>query len=150
MWGNDDKTFKSAKVDTLIGHSTEVEGDIKYQGGLHVDGTVKGNIVADDDSGSILILSERGRVEGELRVPNMLLNGQVVGDVYACERVELAKHSRVSGNVYYNKLEMALGAEINGNMVHRNRQEKRLLEHKSKGNADAGTGKASVSTKPAT
>jgi len=138
MWGGSGNKFKSAKVDTLIGNSAEVEGDIIYKGGLHVDGKVKGNILADDDSDSMLILSERGVIEGEIRVPNVLVNGEVNGDVHACERVELARHAKVNGNVYYNLLEMAMGAEINGNMVHRKRHEKRLLEHKGEGAANSG------------
>ena len=131
MWGGSSKKFKSARVDTLVGHNAEVNGDVVYSGGLHVDGKVKGNVVADDDSGSMLILSERGVIEGEIRVPNVLLNGQVNGDVHACEQVELARHARINGNVYYNLLEMAMGAEINGNMVHRQKQEKKLLEHQT-------------------
>ena len=73
MFGGGGNKFKSAKVDTLIGNSAEVEGDVIYKGGLHVDGKVKGNVLADDDSDSMLILSERGVIEGEIRVPNVLL-----------------------------------------------------------------------------
>ncbi|MDQ7074037.1 MAG: polymer-forming cytoskeletal protein [Gammaproteobacteria bacterium] len=131
MWGRRRNNFKSAKVDTLLGHSAEIEGDISFTGGLHLDGTIKGNVIADDDSNSILILSERGRIEGDVRVPQVLLNGTVVGDVYASQRVELAKHARVSGNVYYNLLEMTMGAEINGNLVHRDPSEKPLLADQS-------------------
>ena len=122
---------KSTKVETLIGENTEFVGDVHFRGGLHLDGVIKGNVIADDDSISIAIVSERGCIEGEVRVPRLLLNGKVVGDVYASERVELHKHARVTGNVYYNMLEMAMGAEINGNLVHRKPNEKRLLEDKS-------------------
>lgn len=131
MWGDGGSKFKSAKVDTLIGHNTELQGNIVYKGGLHVDGTIVGDVVAEDDSGALLILSERGRVEGDVRVPNVLLNGEVVGDVHSAERIELAGHAKVNGNVYYNLLEMTMGAQINGNMVHKKKQEKRLLEHKN-------------------
>ena len=130
MFGNSNKT-KSAKVETLIGENTEFVGNVHFKGGLHLDGVIKGNVVADDDSMSVAIISERGCIEGEVRVPRLLLNGKVVGDVYASERVELHKHARVTGNVYYNMLEMAMGAEINGNLVHRKPGEKRLLEDKS-------------------
>ena len=67
----------------------------------------------------MLTVSEKGRIEGDVRVPNLILNGAVQGDVYASERVELASHARVTGNVYYNLIEMAMGAEVNGNLVHR-------------------------------
>jgi len=119
MWGKAKTTTKSAKIDTLIGQNTELRGDVIFSGGLHIDGTVKGNVIADQDSGSVLSLSERGLIEGEVRVPNVVLNGTVVGDVHATNHIELAPHARVKGNVFYKVIEMARGAEVNGNLVHR-------------------------------
>ena len=125
MWGNEHgNKLKAAKVDTLVGHKTQLTGDLVFQGGLHLDGTVKGNVIAEDGTDSLLILSEQGCIEGEVRVPNMLINGRVIGDVYASGRVELASRSRISGNVYYNLLEMAIGAEVNGNLMHRKKPQK--------------------------
>ncbi len=106
-------------IDTVIGSQTHVEGDIRFSGGLHVDGTIKGNLVAEPGTETVLTVSEKGRIEGDVRVPNLVLNGAVQGDVYASERVELASHARVTGNVYYHLIEMAMGAEVNGNLVHR-------------------------------
>ena len=112
------KKFKSARIDSLIGHQTEMHGDIKFTGGLHVDGVIRGNVLADDGSGSLLTVSEHGTIEGEVKVPNIILNGTVIGDVYAREHIELAPKARVTGNVYYTLIEMAMGAEVNGNLVH--------------------------------
>jgi len=120
MWGKSkSSTTKTAKIDTLIGQNTELRGDVVFSGGLHVDGTIKGNVIADQESGSVLSVSERGLIEGEVRVPNVVLNGCVVGDVHATNHIELAAHARVKGNVYYKIIEMARGAEVNGNLVHR-------------------------------
>jgi cytoskeletal protein CcmA (bactofilin family) len=66
----------------------------------------------------MLVLSEQGSIEGEIRVPYIVINGQVVGDIYASESVELAQHARITGNVYYNRIEVAMGAEVNGSLVH--------------------------------
>lgn len=118
MWGQRKKTAVG-KIDTLIGEHTEISGDVRFSGGLHVDGTIKGNVVASSDTDAVLMLSEHGRVEGEVRVPNVVLNGTVIGDVHASERIELAAKARVNGNVFYNLIEMAMGAEVNGNLVHR-------------------------------
>ncbi|MBI3773726.1 MAG: polymer-forming cytoskeletal protein [Gammaproteobacteria bacterium] len=112
------KRHKIAKIDSLIGQNTEIKGNIVFSGGFHVDGKVIGNIQAEESS-SLLTLSDHGVIEGEVRVPNVILNGRVLGDVYASERVELAANARVTGNVYYNLIEMAIGAEVNGNLVHR-------------------------------
>ncbi len=127
------KKFKAARIDTLIGQSTEINGDLIFSGGLHVDGKVNGNVMAEPGSNAILILSEFGRIEGEVRVPLIVVNGEIVGDVYGSIRVELAPKSRIRGSVYYNLIEMAIGAEVNGGLVHQpqSEQEPRRLEDKS-------------------
>ena len=133
MWGrsnNQTQKFNAAKIDTLVGKHTVITGDVKFTGGLHVEGKIEGNVTADDED-SILILSENGLIKGEVRVPNMVLNGNVEGDVHASNRVELAPKSRITGSVYYNLIEMAIGAEVNGNLVHR-KGGKPQLEFKSK------------------
>jgi cytoskeletal protein CcmA (bactofilin family) len=119
MLGKRSKAKTVARIDTLIGQHSEIRGDIAFSGGLHVDGTIRGDVSAPDDSGSVLTLSEHGAIEGEVRVPHIILNGSVVGDVHAAERIELAARARVTGNVYYNLIEMAMGAEVNGSLVHR-------------------------------
>jgi len=123
------KKKRTARIDSLIGQFTEICGDISFSGGLHVDGKTKGNVEA-SEPGSLLTVSDQGTVEGEVRVPNVVLNGQVNGDVFASERIELASQARVNGNVYYNLIEMAIGAEVNGKLVHHTGEEKRKLEHK--------------------
>ncbi len=119
MFGKTKKPKQSAKIDSLIGQNTEIRGDIIFNGGLHVDGLIKGNVVSEEGTGSVLTLSERGVVEGEVKVANIVLNGTIIGDVHALEHIELASDARVNGNVYYSLIEMAMGAEVNGNLVHR-------------------------------
>lgn len=118
MFGNGKKR-KAVRIDTLIGQHTELHGDLHFSGGIHVDGTIKGNLIAGNDASSTLSLSEHGVIEGEVRVPHVTLNGTVIGDVYALESIELAPQARVTGNVYYNLIEMAMGAEVNGQLLHR-------------------------------
>jgi len=117
MFGKD-KKIRTSKLDTLIGRHSELYGDVRFSGGLHVDGTVKGNILAEEDPAGSLTVSEHGTVEGEVRVPNVELDGVVVGDVYAKQHIVLYANARVTGNVYYNLIEMTVGAEVNGNLVH--------------------------------
>ncbi len=113
----------ATKVDSLIGKKTELHGDVSFSGGFHVDGKIKGNIRS-DDAASLLTVSDHGLVEGEVHVPNIILNGTINGDVYASERIELAANARVLGNVYYNLIEMAAGSEVNGNLVRQAESEK--------------------------
>lgn len=117
MWGSR-KKVRAPKIDSLIGRRTEIMGDVRFDGGLHIDGIVRGNVYADDDADAVLTLSAHGTVEGDVRVPNVVLNGGVIGDVYANGQIELAANARITGNVYYRVLEMAKGAEVNGSLVH--------------------------------
>lgn len=127
MFGS--KKIKSSKIDTLIGQGVQVTGDVEFQGGLHLDGSITGNVsTADAAEGTVLVISGRGKVEGDVHVAYAVINGEVVGNVYASEKLELSANARISGNVEYNLLEMASGAEINGQMFHNDQQKKRL-EH---------------------
>jgi len=112
------KQRRHTVVDTLVGANTKINGDLNFAGGCHIDGTVKGNVGADSDSSSALSVSEDGNVEGGVTVPYVVLHGIVRGDVFATQRVELGPTARVIGNVYYNLIEMSIGAEINGKLVH--------------------------------
>ena len=126
MFGKRTKRKMSTTTESLVGHNTQVHGDISFSGRLHVDGTIKGNVSADDES-SLLTLSDRGTVEGEVRVPFVQLNGIVNGNVFADERVELASSARIEGDVYYNLIEMAMGAEVNGQLVHTSERDRGAL-----------------------
>ncbi len=115
MFGRDSKQV--GRIDTLVGRTTCVQGDIEFTGGLHLDGRIIGNVRADPASGSSLSISEHGYVEGSVEVPNVMLNGVVKGDIHARSRVVLGAQARVQGNVYYGVIEMTMGAEITGKLV---------------------------------
>ena len=110
------------RMDTLIGAGTRIIGDVHFTGGLHVDGHVKGNVDAPPASNSTLSISDAAVIEGSVAVPNVILNGAVKGDILAHGRVELGANARVSGNVYYGLIEMAMGAAINGKLIHEPRR----------------------------
>lgn len=109
---------KPTTVDTLIGSNTEIRGDVLFSGGLHVDGAIKGKVLAAAGQQASLSVSETGSIEGDVSVPILVVNGTVSGNVHASEKMTLAAHARVNGNVYYNVLEVQGGAAVNGQMVH--------------------------------
>lgn len=109
---------KDTLIDSMIGPNTEVNGDLHFSGALLVQGKIKGNVTAQDDGHSAIQLTEAGTIEGEVRGPYIVLDGIVIGDVFGSEHVELSSKARVTGNVYYNLMEMAIGAEVNGKLVH--------------------------------
>ena len=106
------------QLDTLIGEQTHLEGNIGFEGGLRVDGTITGNVITSDDPTAVLTLSESGRIEGDIRVPNMIINGTIIGNLYSTGHLELAENTQITGTVYYALLQMEEGAQINGNLIH--------------------------------
>lgn len=111
------KKSRQAAIKTLISADTRVRGDLEFSGGCLIDGYVEGNVTSTDE-GATLSISERGCIEGAVVVPHILLNGTIRGDVHAIERVELGSKARVNGNVRYKLVEMAVGAEVNGKLIH--------------------------------
>jgi cytoskeletal protein CcmA (bactofilin family) len=104
-------------IDTLIGVSTDLKGDISFSGGLRIDGKVKGNIIAKSDDNSTLVLSENAVVTGDVSVPHMIINGKIKGNVRSAERLELQTRADIQGEVSYKILEIAAGAQVNGVMT---------------------------------
>jgi len=112
-----EKSIPRDQVDTLIGPQVVLRGDLQFSGGLYIEGRVIGKVSAGDAEKAVLTVSEHGVIEGELRAPIVVINGQLVGDVYG-ERVELLSQARVQGNVHYQVVEMAAGATLTGRLIH--------------------------------
>jgi len=106
------------QVDTLIGAQVVVHGDLKFSGGLYVEGRIVGKVIAEEGQRAMITLAENGSIEGEVRAPVVILNGRLDGNVYASERVELAAKARVQGNVYYQVVEMLAGSVLTGRLIH--------------------------------
>jgi cytoskeletal protein CcmA (bactofilin family) len=112
-------TRAPAGVETLIGSQVTIRGDLHFTGGLYIEGSVHGSVVADDgQSDSVLTLAEKGLIRGEVHAPHVIVNGQLDGDVHASERIELGANARVQGNIHYKVVEMAAGATITGRLIH--------------------------------
>jgi cytoskeletal protein CcmA (bactofilin family) len=119
MFGRNGKGNKPQnRIDSLIGAGTTIEGNVLFSGGLRVDGQVRGNVASVEDKPSTLVLSEQARIEGEIRVSHVVINGTVVGPLHAAEYVELQAKANVSGDVHYRTLEMQLGAVLQGRLVY--------------------------------
>lgn len=107
-----------SRIDSLIGAGTRIEGDVAFSGGLRVDGEIRGSIKAAPDTPSTLVISDQARVEGEIHVTHLVINGTVVGPVHVAEFLELRPKARVTGDIEYGTIEIHLGAVIQGRMVH--------------------------------
>ncbi len=118
MLGNKKSGFGSGGNTTLIARDTTVVGDVHFSGSLDIEGVVQGNIFAEEGKDALVRIIDKGRVQGEIRAPSVVVNGVVEGDVYSSKHLELASKGRVHGNVHYTLLEMAAGSEVNGSLTH--------------------------------
>lgn len=109
---------KSEAGITLIANNCELSGDIHFSDQLLVNGTVNGNIYAEAGSKALVTVSEKGRVSGDIRVPNVVVNGKVSGDIHSDKHVELSAKAEIVGNVYYSLIEMVMGSRVDGSLVH--------------------------------
>lgn len=127
MFGNDKRNAKVAvaAISTLIAEGTRIRGDVQFSGGLHLEGVIDGAVSAEGND-SVLTLSDKGRINGEVHVSNAVVNGSVNGDIFVTERLELAGNARIEGNVHYKVLEMAAGAQVNGKMLYQSESPRRL------------------------
>lgn len=117
MLGSNRTKRKQAGI-TLIANNCEIVGDVHFSDQLQVNGLVKGNIIAQKGTNAKVTVSERGKVRGEIRVPSVVIDGQIIGDIYSEKHIELAAKSKVIGNVYYNLIEMVMGSRVDGNLIH--------------------------------
>ena len=130
------KSNKPSPIDSLIGAGTVIEGNISFVGGLRIDGHVKGNVKATGNKPGTLVLSELAKVEGEIDVAHVVVNGTVAGPVRATEYVELLPKARVTGDVAYKSIEVHVGAIVMGQLVYENPQKSdKIVEFKSASSA---------------
>lgn len=106
------------RIDSLIGCGTKIEGNLSFSGGLRIDGEIRGNVCAADGPASMLVLGENARIEGEVRVAHVVLNGTVVGPIFAAETLELQPSARVDGDVEYLSIEIQQGAVVQGRLTY--------------------------------
>ncbi len=118
LGGNKKASIPSSSATTLISRDTRIVGDVHFTGTLDVEGTVVGNIIAEPETEALVRVVDKGRVEGDIRAPSVVINGSIQGNVTSTKHLELANKARVEGDVQYVLVEMAVGAEVNGSLQH--------------------------------
>jgi cytoskeletal protein CcmA (bactofilin family) len=106
------------RIDSLIGAGTTVTGDIAFVGGLRIDGAVRGNVSTANGESGTLVISEHARIDGEVNVSHVVVNGTVNGPITANDFLELQAKAKVNGDIEYRTLEMHLGAVVQGRLHH--------------------------------
>ena len=109
------------KLSSLIAEDVEITGDVSFSSGIRIDGRLKGNLIAraaeKGDTRALLVLSEKGHIEGSVRCGDAVINGTVIGDLDVEHFLELQSNSRVSGTIRYQHLQMDVGAAVRGQLV---------------------------------
>ncbi len=118
------------RIDSLIGAGTVVQGNVMFAGGLRIDGAVDGKVTTASNAPGTLVISEHARVDGEVKVSHVVINGSVSGPVIANDYLELQAKARVNGDVVYRTLEMHVGAIVQGKMLHSEQESAAIVELK--------------------
>lgn len=124
------KKHQNSSIDSLIGAGSRIEGDIVFTGGLRIDGQVVGNVRGGGEKPCTLVLSEQAKVEGEIDVGHVVINGTVLGPVRSTEYIELMPKSKVTGDLTYKSIEMHVGAIVQGRLVHEATKQDKVVEFK--------------------
>ena len=118
------------RIDSLIGAGTIVHGDVVFRGGLRIDGHVQGNVATANGEPGTLVISEQARVDGEVSVSHIVVNGCVNGPMRADDYLELQSKARIVGDVCYRRLEMQTGAVVQGRLDHAEPESAAVVELK--------------------
>ena len=96
---------------SLIGNDAEFEGNLRFFGTVRIDGNFRGTISGD----GTIIVGEHGILKTDVHVPNVIIYGEVYGDVIAEDRIDLHESGRVFGNIQAPILKIDPGAILQGN-----------------------------------
>jgi cytoskeletal protein CcmA (bactofilin family) len=107
------------KPDSVIGPGTVITGKLIFSGNLYIEGTVDGNVCALADQSGTLVVSERARIHGEVQVAHLVVDGTVDGQVTSSETIMLRAGARVTGNVFYRRIDTHRKSLLEGRLVYR-------------------------------
>ena len=117
MFGN--KTTPTQKtIGTLIGAGTVIEGTVTYTGGLRIDGAVTGDVRCGSGDACMVVISEQGKVDGEVHAAHLVVSGTVNGPLHVSQLLELQPKARITGDVHYRALEIHHGAVVEGRLIY--------------------------------
>ena len=119
MFAKKRPSITSHKLGSLIAEDVQITGDLYFASGIRIDGRVTGNLIGRAVQGqplALLVLSEKGRIEGTVSCGDAVIDGTVVGDMDIEHCLQLQSNSRVSGSIRYRHLQMDMGASVRGQL----------------------------------
>jgi len=125
-------TATGNKNSTIIGENCVIEGDVTFEKTIEVHGKIIGTLkIAENCTSASLIIKKTGIVEGDVYGSDVVIEGEVVGNVSGKKEIKIENSAFISGNVYYDILDVQGGATINGNLIRNKGKEPQKLENKS-------------------
>ena len=122
----------SDKNTTSIGENCTIDGDITFDKTIEIHGKITGTVkIAENCTTAMLVIKKNGIVEGEVYGDEVVIEGEVIGNVTGKKKITIKSSSFVSGNVYYDILDMNGGATVNGNLIRNKGKEPQKLEDNS-------------------
>ncbi|MDP1535450.1 MAG: polymer-forming cytoskeletal protein, partial [Rubrivivax sp.] len=80
---------KQPPIRSLIGEGLLIRGEVRFSDGMRIDGEVHGDVIADSNSRSLLVIGENARIHGKVRASHVIISGEVTGPVWSGELLEL-------------------------------------------------------------
>jgi len=105
------KEINEDKITGFFDKDTIIKGDLSFKGSFRIDGHFKGKI----DSDSLLIIGEKGKVEADVKIGYIIINGEINGTIQAKDKVEINSQGRVIGTIITPKLIVEEGAYLEVN-----------------------------------
>lgn len=96
-----------------IGQSIEIKGELTGDEDLIIDGKVEGKIDLKDHN---LTIGTNGRINAEIHAKSVIVNGEVVGDIIADDKVEIASSGSVHGDLCAPRVALADGSSFKGSI----------------------------------
>lgn len=110
------KAPRNLGTGTVISEGTIVVGDIIFSGSLRIDGEVTGDVLGTEGQPTTLAVGGSGLVNGSVEVTNAVIHGAVNGNIFATGQVTAHSKAEIKSDIAYAKLEMYLGAVIQGRL----------------------------------
>lgn len=99
-------------METVIGHGTRFQGNIRSKGYVRIDGIVEGGVSAEG-----VIIGEKAQITGDILAKTVFVAGRVTGNVTAAHTLELQPKGQITGDLRAAQLSIAEGALFEGNCI---------------------------------
>lgn len=103
--------------DSIVGIATAIDGDLRVNESLRIDGKLNGNLFQENGEARWIIIGPTGEINGDIRAQNISVVGKVIGNIFASESIELMEGCEVRGNITHKSITVEPGAIVHGQLI---------------------------------